>query len=131
MSTTAPYVQATVLAPKPKEGSQPGTQEEGWAVDVGEFVGDVEDDASACPGVGLTGRVGASLGFDDGVGGVTGLTVVVPTSAVVTGTTISWSLSSFTVGMGRRVALEASIDSPQSLRRQSQKVPVSEFSLVS
>ena len=43
----------------------------------------------------------------------------------------SWLSSSCASGMGRRVALLASIASPQSLRCQSMNVPLCSFTMVS
>lgn len=83
--------------------------------------------------VGFVGRSGWSVGLDmmDEVGEETGTEVVVPAMLVVLEITWSWLSSSSSVGMGRRVALEASMLSPKSLRCQSVKVPLFSFTIES
>ena len=67
---------------------------------------------------------------DVGVGtGV--IACVVPAIVVVDDMILSWSSSSCSSGIGRRVCLLASIDSPQSLRCQSMNVPLCSLTMVS
>jgi len=124
------------LGPTLKVGRKDGSQDEaevlaeGAAVDVP--VG-VVSSAVVSEAVGLVGRSGWSVGLDmmDEVGDETETEVVVPAMLVVLDITWSWLSSSSSVGMGRRVALEASIDSPKSLRCQSMKVPLFSFTIES
>lgn len=124
------------MGPTLKVGRKDGSQDEaevlaeGAAVDVP--VG-VVSSAVVSEAVGLVGRSGWSVGLDmmDEVGDETETEVVVPAMLVVLDITWSWLSSSSSVGMGRRVALEASIDSPKSLRCQSMKVPLFSFTIES
>ena len=81
-------------------------------------------------GLALTGRSGWSVGLPiREVTGAVGTAVVVP--AIVVVAISAWLSSSCSSGMGRRVALEASIDSPHNFRCQSTKVPLCSLIIVS
>lgn len=56
---------------------------------------------------------------------------MVTAATVVVDIISAWLSSSCSDGIGRRVALEASIDSPKSFRCQSVKVPLCSFTWLS
>lgn len=108
-------------------GKKDKSQLDGEGVDDGVLVGVVTEGA-----VGLVGRSGWSVGLAGReVGCATGVMDVVVPAIVVVEMMSVWLSSSYSVGMGRSTALEASIDSPQSLRCQSTKVPVFSFTTLS
>ena len=83
-------------------------------------------------GFALTGRSGWSVGLViTPVCVLMGARVVVAPAIVVVEMIWSWLSSSESLGMGRRVAFEGSIASPQSLRCQSMNVPLNSFTIVS
>lgn len=99
----------------------------GAAVPVGVGVGVW---SSAAVAVGLVGRSGWSVGLAtmlDTAEVEATLDVVLPATVVVLLMIASWSSSSWSDGMGKRVVFVASILSPHSLRCQSMKVPLNSF----
>lgn len=115
----------------PKVGKKDGSQLDGEAVDEGVLL-PVGVEMPEEP-VGLVGRSGWSVGLGgravDGWGaGV--MDVVVPAIVVVEMISV-WLSSSCSVGIGRRTAFEASIDSPHSFKCQSTNVPLFSFTTVS
>jgi hypothetical protein len=116
-------------------GKKDGSQLE--LLDVAEAAGEVlvglVASSSVPEGLGLVGRSGWSVGLVVSDVGVvaSSMEVVAPRIVVVEVMISSWLSSSCSEGMGRRVDLEASIDSPQSLRCQSMKVPLLSFTCVS
>lgn len=99
----------------------------GPAVPVGDGV---EVWCPAVVAVGLVGRSGWSVGLAmmlEAAEVEATLDVVLPATVVVLLMIASWSLSSSSDGMGRRVVFVASILSPHSLRCQSMKVPLNSF----
>lgn len=116
-------------------GKNDGSHDDAVVVASGaaELVGVVFSSSVVPVGLVLTGRSGWSVGLDMrdvGVGsGV--MAWVVPAMVVVEEMILSWSSSSCSSGIGRRVCLSASIASPQSLRCQSMKVPLCSLTMVS
>ena len=119
----------------PKVGKKDGSQLELVVVaeEAGEVFVGLVDSSSVPEGLGLVGRSGWSVGLVRREVGVVAMPteVVAPTMVVVDVMIASWLSSSCSDGMGRRVDFEASIDSPQSLRCQSMKVPLCSFTCVS
>ena len=107
-------------------GRKEGSQLEGLVVASGLLLEVGVFSSSVVPvGLAFTGRSGWSVGLAIRLVAVlTGANVVVAPAIVVVEITWSWLSSSCSEGIGRRVAFEASIASPQSLRCQSIKVPL-------
>lgn len=105
-------------------GKKEGSQVDGLVVSAGALVPVGLGVPWVLEGLELVGRSGWSVGFSaiaDFVG--PGLTAVLVAEMVVV-SILSWSSSSWSVGIGSNFAFEASIDSPNSFRCQSINVPL-------